>query len=1091
MLPKLPFSPYIPSENNHLAWNPFLGENGEKHQWGYVDAEGRTVIPPRFDDAYHFSANALALVLVDGKWGYINPQGEIAIPARFDNADHFSGNERARVLVDGKWGYINSQGEMTIPANFEEAYSFQNESLAKVKVNGKYGFINAKGEMVVSPHFDRTYTDYAEVDGFIEVEFNSKRGFLNSKGKIVVPAVLESDYYKFSENGLRRVRVGGKFGYINTHGQLITPICFDHAGYFVCGLAIFKMNNKYGYVNERGEIAIPASFDDAHDFESNGLAQVKLNGKYGFINILGKIVIPFSFDFVKYSGCGDECKSFSENGLAAVRVNGKYGYINAKGEMVIPPKFDNASSFGRSNVAEIEINGRGKGYVDSRGNVVIPPADEFMGSFNEAASMSCALFNSGLKAVRIDEKWGYVNSRKEMIIPPVFDDVREFSNNGFSSVSMNKRYFYINTKCEKIRAEEKRSKTEVVRLRDEDVLKNWAAICAVQTEQEPVLGEFIYQNSMKFIGRLDWIQALLEAVWKHKVLHAYLAQHAEALLSLLVNLSVGGNPLWLPLVMSRLEALLQAYAGGNAGEYLETLTQQPEDELHDLFFGEDAPEEVQIQCAQAMCDNEGGTYSMYDVLLERFGHSRIPEIQILCARMVMDLYEEKKHDDCDTDKELAQLLEIGAQSNLQEVHDMCVEVVDNEDHDWAVKIYDEFWVRHVDTSILKVQKLCALVLLNKGVILCDHNQNGALTSYEQLWTHYENSPVTEVQQLAVLARAYSVEPLLILGQKEAAIARIHEVQSKIQADDWINAAMNFMLWVAGSDISLHTVMTTIRTLIRDRYWNFARNDLLVQNLSEPQKSQAKCIMHYFSWRPNLLELEQCLEQCLVSQQKMPYARSGGLLSDELPQESLRQSEDTTYTLSTILKIAYYNFGVFVMPFLVLMKTWQCNWLSTVLLLIAVYTWFRSARETQVMTLKQRVFTLITVVLVICAVLYSNNEISVPPQEENSVQQKLETTEIPRRYTVEIVWIYSNMEKHLADVLHESAGFSEEQAKIFAANVAKRHARKKPDSPPQRFMVDLTRSGAWRLKEGLAMISAKFTITPENLSQSSEETHVEN
>ena len=78
---------------------------------GYIDREGKVVIPPQFDDAYPFS-EGLANVQIGGKWGYINKQGEMVIEPKFDEPSSF---KNGLALVSAKplvpQAYINTSGE--------------------------------------------------------------------------------------------------------------------------------------------------------------------------------------------------------------------------------------------------------------------------------------------------------------------------------------------------------------------------------------------------------------------------------------------------------------------------------------------------------------------------------------------------------------------------------------------------------------------------------------------------------------------------------------------------------------------------------------------------------------------------------------------------------------------------------------------------------------------------------------------------------------------------------------------------------------------------------------------------------------------
>lgn len=55
---------------------------------GYIDIDGKTVIPFIYDFAFYFF-EGLAAVKKDGKWGYINPSGETVIPFIYDEANYF------------------------------------------------------------------------------------------------------------------------------------------------------------------------------------------------------------------------------------------------------------------------------------------------------------------------------------------------------------------------------------------------------------------------------------------------------------------------------------------------------------------------------------------------------------------------------------------------------------------------------------------------------------------------------------------------------------------------------------------------------------------------------------------------------------------------------------------------------------------------------------------------------------------------------------------------------------------------------------------------------------------------------------------
>ena len=78
--------------------------------WGYVDAQGKLIVPPRYNGAFAFSQGRAA-VNRGGRWGYIDASGREVIPLRYADARVFVGDGSAEVTVDGlTWTRIGLDG---------------------------------------------------------------------------------------------------------------------------------------------------------------------------------------------------------------------------------------------------------------------------------------------------------------------------------------------------------------------------------------------------------------------------------------------------------------------------------------------------------------------------------------------------------------------------------------------------------------------------------------------------------------------------------------------------------------------------------------------------------------------------------------------------------------------------------------------------------------------------------------------------------------------------------------------------------------------------------------------------------------------
>lgn len=280
----------------------------------------------QFEELSSFS-EGMAVVKKDGKRGFINTKGELAIPCQYDYVGSFS-ESWANVKKDDKWGFVNTNGELVIPCQYDGTGSFSG-GMARVEQDDKEGFININGELIVQCEYRQVYS-FSE--GLAAVQKDGKWGFINTKGQLVIPCQYINAFDGFSE-GLVPVdkkieKSTYEYVFINTNGEVAISGQFDFAKSFSEGLAGVKKDGKWGFINTKGELIIPYQFDDfVHSF-NEGLAIVKNNDKCGFINTKGELVVPCQYD---------NLYPMTKEGVALAIFNdestGKklYGYVDAKG----------------------------------------------------------------------------------------------------------------------------------------------------------------------------------------------------------------------------------------------------------------------------------------------------------------------------------------------------------------------------------------------------------------------------------------------------------------------------------------------------------------------------------------------------------------------------------------------------------------------------------------------------------------------------------------------------------------------------------------------------------------------------------------
>lgn len=101
----------------------------------------------------------LALVEKAGKFGFVNEEGKLIIPLIYDDAVAFS-EDKAAVSVGGKWGFVDKKGNELVKPQYTEVYSF-NEGMAVVGMGDEYGFIDSTGKVVIPMNYTnaRSFAD--------------------------------------------------------------------------------------------------------------------------------------------------------------------------------------------------------------------------------------------------------------------------------------------------------------------------------------------------------------------------------------------------------------------------------------------------------------------------------------------------------------------------------------------------------------------------------------------------------------------------------------------------------------------------------------------------------------------------------------------------------------------------------------------------------------------------------------------------------------------------------------------------------------------------------------------------------------------
>ena len=153
--------------------------------------------------------------------------------------------------------------------------------------------------------------------------------------------------------------------------------------------------NLWGYINRQGEWVIQPLFEEARELMYGHMA-VKHEGKWGLIDKTGKFVIPPNFDIPP--------EIFSEGLCLVVDNDGKIGYFNENDSWQIPPQFEDGTGFSEG-LAGVKINGKW-GFINTNGTIIIPAIYKKIETLFE---------NNTAKVLRDDGQWIKINKKGEVL----------------------------------------------------------------------------------------------------------------------------------------------------------------------------------------------------------------------------------------------------------------------------------------------------------------------------------------------------------------------------------------------------------------------------------------------------------------------------------------------------------------------------------------------------------------------------------------------------------------------------------------------------------------------------------------------------
>lgn len=206
----------------------FVGELQEGHYvvsmdglYGVIDSLLKERVPCKYEAGGKKVSEGLWNTMVDEEWGYLDMQGKNVIPFHYDMSQPFyKGYAYVSQMMgtEMRFGLINRQGNMVVPAKWEDILydPFGQKTLGTVWVasGSKYSRLDlGSSQLSHQPGYSSVLFDG---EGNSIVCSNGKWGCVDANGELLIPVSIDSEGSVM--NMIKRIRQGGL-----TH---LTPIAF-------------------------------------------------------------------------------------------------------------------------------------------------------------------------------------------------------------------------------------------------------------------------------------------------------------------------------------------------------------------------------------------------------------------------------------------------------------------------------------------------------------------------------------------------------------------------------------------------------------------------------------------------------------------------------------------------------------------------------------------------------------------------------------------------------------------------------------------------------------------------------------------------
>jgi hypothetical protein len=460
-----------------------------KIQTGCISTSGKEIIPFVYDGLRVLSLRAIVYVRngIQFKHGLIDLNNKVLIPLQYRNIYTLGSLRFGVENFQGKTAIFSENGNQMIDFLIDSLSSFKKD-YAIIYQNQRQGLIDRSGQIKLQATYQEIKINE---DGSVMARPGNLWLFLDGENKLVKQ--FQADSITIIDENLIKVQNGNAIQLANKDFDALSPTTYTYLGEFNNNRAIFRQGHDIGMIDKSGKVLIQPLYQNLIADENfiRATQRIENNTRWVVLNSEGNKTIGKQYDYIgkfngKYfpvrnrgfwggmDGAGKEIIACAHDSIVqhkgkftVVKFKGQYGMINLREEWIVIPqpnkieiltddryflispktKFfkslkgeiiyfsDNRLEFNddhlteylpSGNIWQIDLNG----LISER---LIPPA----------GVEKIALESEGLRAIRKDDRYGFVDSRGRLRIANRYEDARDFSEN-LAAIKIRGKWGFIN-----------------------------------------------------------------------------------------------------------------------------------------------------------------------------------------------------------------------------------------------------------------------------------------------------------------------------------------------------------------------------------------------------------------------------------------------------------------------------------------------------------------------------------------------------------------------------------------------------------------------------------------------------------------------